>query len=254
MNKRPIAFTILSLFYASMTLLAIAHVTLSKELPSMWATQTLLTSLKTPYIFFHWILPVCVTLSILKMRKYSYYAFMVSQILLLVIPLSASQFIIPELFKETKFIIYALQFICVTSIVYFTQKSIRNLYFDSSKRTWDWAKRHQIAIPFSLKVRHSQKIIDCLTIDMSTSGLLFSISGNHGDLEKQGRVTANLSLGENEISIPINIVRVINKDGYTFYGAKFSHQNLWQFVQIKNLLNDAKSIKYRESTNDKKAA
>ncbi|EQC44194.1 PilZ domain-containing protein [Bacteriovorax sp. Seq25_V] len=254
MTKRPISFTLLSIFYAAMTVMAITYVTLTKDLPINWSFAVFLTSLKPPYIIYHWLLPLCITMSIIKMRKYSYYAFMVAQVLMLAIPFMAKNLIIPELSQETTFITYLLQLCSFLSIAYFTQKSIRNLYFDSSKRTWDWATRHHVSLPFSLKVRHSQMIIDCQTIDMSTSGLLFTISGNHGDLEKQTKITANLSLGENEISIPIQIVRTINKDGQTLYGAQFHHRHLWQFVQIRNLLNDAKSIKYSDYTSDKKAA
>lgn len=260
MKKRPLLFTLLSISFMLYTPLTLIVAMLKLDLPLFWTIETFKLTFKSPYIFYYWLIPALICVSLIKMRKFSYPIFMVSQLLALILPMTSKKLFIPELLNESSITIYFLQFIAFINIALFIKKDFIALFLNHSLRPWEWAKRIKAQIPFSIKTKDTKHIIDAYTINISTSGILFSLSDKTIKFSNDQKVLINLSYNDCEISLPMKIIRMIEKDGQICFGAKFNHRGIWQFYQLKRLvtlLAQAKIYNINPSKNEyiyKKAA
>lgn len=236
MKKRPLLFTLLSISFMLYTPLTLLVAMLKLDLPLHWTLETLKLTFKSPYILYYWLIPSMICLSLIKMRKYSYPIFMTSQLLALVLPITSKKLFIPELLNESSITIYFLQFVAFTNIALFIKKDFVALFLNHSLRPWEWAKRIKTEIPFSIKSKESKHIIDAYTLNISTSGILFYGVNPSIKFQPEQKLLINLSYNDCEISLPIKVIRIIQKDGLSCYGAKFNHRGIWQFYQLKRLV------------------
>lgn len=258
MKKRPKIFTILSIIFLLYTPLTLLVATLKLDLPINWMLQTFKLTFKTPYIFYYWIIPTLISVSLIKMRKFSYPIFMISQFMALVLPLTSKNLFIPELLNESSVTIYFLQTIAFFNIALFTKKDHIAFFLNHSLRPWEWAKRVKANIPFSIKTKDSKHVIDATTVNISSSGLLFFCNEDDSQFSNGQKLLINLSFADCEISLPIRIIRNVQKDGIQHYGAKFNHRGIWQYYQLKRLISqipqNVKSFPLKEKKHFQKKA
>lgn len=237
MTKRPVLFTTLSLAFFCYTPLTILYSMAKIDLPITWAWATLKMSFNSPYIYYYWLIPSLISLSLIKMRKYSFPIFILGQFLALALPFISKKLFIPELLAESALTVYALQAFAFFNLAYFSKKGHFNFFFNHATRPWEWATRIKTQIPISLKTRKTNQVIDAVTYNISTSGLLFAPINNRLTFDISEKVLVNISFADNEISLPVKVVRFATKDGYTCYGAKFNHRGIWQYFQLKKLIS-----------------
>ena len=232
MKNKPLIFTIITILCLIEPLIKILYFKAITHFDFMTIMTNLVARNSFKDVFDFWLVYPLAGLFLIKIRKWTYFAFMGILIYIVYSIFTYEKYTWP--YNSDSPFMYHYVIVAIASIVFlmFLLPTIREPFFDRKLRWWEPQTRYQVGINCSLK--NDSLVFSSEILNISLTGALLKEStyfkvGDKLDLEFS-------FLGE-DISLPVMVVHKLSANGLQGYGVKFNFKSFKQSVVISKIIN-----------------
>jgi hypothetical protein len=232
MKQKPLIFNLIALLCIIEPLIKILYFKASTQFDFMLILSNLLSRHSMREVFDFWMVYPLAGLSLIKLRKWTYFGFMSLLLYIVYSILTYEKYTWP--YNSDSPFLYNYVVVALSMIVFaiFLMPNIREPFFEKRVRWWERKARYAVGIECSLK--NDSIIFSSQIIDISMSGAFLKDSSyfNVGD-------SLNLEFTYNGEAISLPVI-VMNKHSFqdkTGYGVQFSFNSFKQNVLLNKVIN-----------------
>ena len=235
MKNKPLIFTLISILCVIEPVIKILYFKALTHFDFMVIMSNLVARDSFRDVFDFWLVYPLAGLFLIKLRKWTYFAFMSLLAYIVFSILTYEKYTWPYN-SETPFF-YHYVVVVMASIVFMTflLPTIREPFFDRRLRWWEPQVRYPVGINCSLK--NDSMIFSSEIINISASGAFLKDSsyfkvGDKLDLE--------FTFMGQQLSLPVQVIHKHSTNGRHGYGVKFDFKSFKQNVTVSKLINSIK--------------
>lgn len=187
-------------------------------------------------VFDFWLVFPIAGLLILKVRKWTYFAFMSLLTYIVYDIMTYEKFTWPYYSEKPFFYSYVVAGMAAAAFAYFLSPKVREPFFNQRVRWWESRNRYNVQIPCKL---HGKNLtFPSHILNISKSGL-FLQSSPYLKIGERLEIEFNI-IGE-IIEVPVYIVHQRSVNGITGYGVKFEFKSLAQSIKMSKVIRVVKA-------------
>lgn len=232
MKNKPIVFTIISI----LCLIEPAIKILYFKAITHFDFMVILSNLQTRNTFMEvvdfWLIFPIAGFLILKLRKWTYFAFM-SVLAYIIYNISTYEKYTWPYNSDTPFLYnYVIAGLSLSVFVYFLFPNMRHLFFDRRARMWETKTRYSVGI--SCKLMGDSLTFPSRILNISKTGAFFEESPylKVGDL-----LLLEFNFIGHEIKVPVRIIHQHKSSTKAGFGAEFVFESMGQSLKMSKVIN-----------------
>ena len=169
---------------------------------------------------------------IMKLRKWSYFAFM-SVLAYIVYNISTYEKYTWPYNSDSPFMYnYVVAMMSVAVFVSFLFPQIRRPFFDRRIRWWEPHARYNVQI--SCKIHSSFLTYPCQILNISKTGAFLEDSAH---LKVGDKLTMEFNFLGHQVDVPIEVIRKMNTARQSGYGVKFNFKSFAQAIKMAKVIS-----------------
>lgn len=232
MRNKPIIFTILSVLCLIEPMIKILYFKASTHFDFFVILANLQARNSFMEIVDFWLIFPLAGLLIMRLRKWTYFAFMGVLTYINFNIFTYEKYTWPYNSDSPFMYNYVVAFLSVGVFAYFLSPQVRLTFFDRRVRWWEPKTRYEVQMPCKLQSSHLTFSSELLNISQSGAFVLDSRYMNVGDhLQLEF-----MFLGQ-VISIPVEVVHKHTLKNKTGYGLKFNFKTLKQSILLRKVVS-----------------
>jgi hypothetical protein len=237
MKHKPLIFKILSFLFIIEPLIKVLYFRATTEFDFALIFENLGSRTSFKEIFDFWLVFPLAGISLFKIRKWSYFVFLLILLYIIVSFLTYEKYTWPYYSDSPLLYHYLVVVLALGIFSLFLIPQIREPFFNRKVRWWEAGIRYRAQIP--LKVISPKMTFDSKTINISESGTFIQ---NSNYLEPGDVVTLQLEAHGISIAVPAMVINrhTIEKD--TGLGLHFRPKSLGQKFRIYKLVQRIKAL------------
>jgi hypothetical protein len=238
MKHKPLIFTILSILCLIEPLIKILYFKVTTNFDFDLIFQNLAQRTNPREIFDFWLVFPIAGLLLIKIRRFSYFAFMSLLVYIFYGILTYESYTWPYYSKTPFLYNYVVVFAALGVFVYFLMPRVREPFFNQRVRWWETKARYPVNLECGLKSETQAFASEILNLSLTGAFIKDSPYLKEGD-----RLTMEFTYDGNTISIPAEIVHRNVASGKEGFGVKFHYKSFRQNVQMSQIINNIKRSK-----------
>lgn len=238
MKHKPLIFTILSILCLIEPLIKILYFKVTTNFDFDLIFQNLAQRTNFREIFDFWLVFPLAGLLLIKIRRFSYFAFMSLLVYIFYGILTYESYTWPYYSKTPFLYNYVVVFAALGVFIYFLMPRVREPFFNQRVRWWETKARYPVNLECGLKNDHQAFASEILNLSLTGAFIKDSPYIKVGD-----KLTMEFSFDGNAIAIPVEIVHRNVASGKEGFGVKFNYKSFRQNVQMSQIISNIKRSK-----------
>lgn len=232
MKNKPLIFTIITILCLIEPLIKVLYFKAITHFDFLVIMTNLGARDSFKDVFDFWLVYPLAGLFLIKIRKWTYFAFMSLLIYIVYSIFTYEKYTWP--YNSDSPFTYHYVVVAMACIVFFSflLPTIREPFFDRKLRWWEPQTRYQVGINCSLKNENLVFSSEILNISLTGALLKESTYFKVGD-----RLDLEFSFLGEDISLPVQVVHKLMANGKQGYGVKFTFKSFKQSVVISKVIN-----------------
>jgi hypothetical protein len=235
MKQKPLIYILISIFCVIEPLVKLFYFRITTDFKFDVIFSNVFARTGFFEIFDFWLVFPLTGLTLLKIRKWTYFAFMSFLIYIIYSILTYEKYTWPY-YSESPFLYhYVLVGLCCVGFIYFLFPEVRQPFFDRTIRWWENKRRFHVNIPCEVKL--GSAVYATTIMNLSQTGAFLK-----GTPELQDLKAADLTFtyGDLKLLLPMTLISHHNYNNVPGIGVKFEFKNWGSKLQAARLMKKVK--------------
>lgn len=238
MKNKPLVFTLLSILCLIEPLFKLAYFKVTTHFDFIVIFSNLMARNSLRDIFDFWIVFPLAGILLIRIRKWTYFAFMSLLIYIVYGILSYEKYTWPYYSDSPFFYHYAIVFSSLGVFIYFLMPRVREPFFNNRVRWWETKARYPVNIECGLKNESLALVSEILNLSLTGAFIKEDARVKVGD-----KLNIDFTYLGTQVSLPIEIVSQHKVGAHEGFGVKFNYKSFRQNVQISKIIGIIKNSK-----------